>query len=73
MARAVARRAERAVVTLAATEAINNAPRLFLNRLSDLMFVLARVLNRANLDGLGGDDVYWHSARLARNLDPNVP
>lgn len=73
VARAVARRAERAVVTLAATEAINNAPRLFLNRLSDLMFVLARVLNRANLDGLGGDDVYWHSARLARNQDPTVP
>jgi cob(I)alamin adenosyltransferase len=73
VARAVARRAERAVVTLAATEAINAAPRLFLNRLSDLLFVLARVLNRANLDGLGGDDVYWHSARLARNLDPNVP
>ena len=72
VARAVARRAERAVVTLAATEAINNAPRLFLNRLSDLLFVLARVLNRANLDGLGGDDVYWHSARLARNLDPDV-
>jgi len=72
VARAVARRAERAVVTLAATEAINNAPRLFLNRLSDLMFVLARVLNRANLDGLGGDDVYWHSARLARNQDPDV-
>ena len=73
VARAVARRAERAVVTLAASETINNAPRLFLNRLSDLLFVLARVLNRANLDGLGGDDVYWHSARLARNQDPNVP
>ncbi len=73
VARAVARRAERAVVALAATEAVNNAPRLFLNRLSDLLFVLARVLNRANLDGLGGDDVYWHSARLARNLDPDVP
>ena len=72
VARAVARRAERAVVTLAASEAINSAPRLFLNRLSDLLFVLARVLNRANLDGLGGDDVYWHSARLARNLDPDV-
>ena len=73
VARAVARRAERAVVTLAESEAINAAPRLFLNRLSDLLFVLARVLNRANLDGLGGDDVYWHSARLARNLDPGVP
>ena len=72
VARAVARRAERAVVTLAASETINPAPRLFLNRLSDLLFVLARVLNRANLDGLGGDDVYWHSARLARNLDPDV-
>ena len=72
VARAVARRAERAVVTLAAAETINPAPRLFLNRLSDLLFVLARVLNRANLDGLGGDDVYWHSARLARNLDPDV-
>ena len=72
VARAVARRAERAIVTLAETETINNAPRLFLNRLSDLLFVLARVLNRANLDGLGGDDVYWHSARLARNLDPDV-
>jgi cob(I)alamin adenosyltransferase len=72
VARAVARRAERAVVTLAASETINSAPRLFLNRLSDLLFVLARVLNRANLDGLGGDDVYWHSARLARGQDPDV-
>ncbi len=64
--RTVARRAERAVVTLAASEAINAAPRQYLNRLSDLLFVLARVLNRANLDGLGGDDVYWHSERLKR-------
>ena len=38
----------------------------YLNRLSDLLFVLARVLNRANLDGLGGDDVYWRSERLRR-------
>ncbi|OYU29148.1 MAG: ATP:cob(I)alamin adenosyltransferase [Burkholderiales bacterium PBB2] len=64
--RTVARRAERAVVTLAAAETINAAPRQYLNRLSDLLFVLARVLNRANLDGLGGDDIYWHSERLAR-------
>ena len=71
--RTVARRAERAVVALAAQEKVNEAPRQYLNRLSDLLFVLARVLNRANLDGLGGDDVYWHSARLARNLDPNEP
>ncbi len=66
VARTVARRAERAVVALAAVEAVNAAPRQYLNRLSDLMFVLARTLNRANLDGLGGDDVYWRSERLAR-------
>jgi len=64
--RTVARRAERAVVTLNASEPINDALRHYLNRLSDLLFVLARVLNRANLDGLGGDDVYWHSERLKR-------
>ncbi len=64
--RTVARRAERAVVALAAAEPVNAAPRQYLNRLSDLLFVLARVLNRANLDGLGGDDVYWHSERIAR-------
>jgi cob(I)alamin adenosyltransferase len=66
VARTVARRAERAVVALAAQEPVNPAPRQYLNRLSDLLFVLARVLNRANLDGLGGDDVYWQSERLAR-------
>jgi len=67
--RTVARRAERAVVTLAAAEPINEAPRQYLNRLSDLLFVLARVLNRANLDGLGGDDAYWHSERLKQQGD----
>jgi cob(I)alamin adenosyltransferase len=65
--RTVARRAERAVVALGAAEAVRDEPRQYLNRLSDLMFVLARVLNRANLDGLGGDDVYWRSERLARD------
>ena len=54
------------VVALAAQDKVNEAPRQYLNRLSDLLFVLARVLNRANLDGLGGDDVYWRSERLAR-------
>lgn len=66
VSRSVARRAERAVVLLASEEPVNDAPRQYLNRLSDLLFVLARVLNRANLDGLGGDDVYWRSERLAR-------
>ena len=61
--RTVARRAERAVVALGVAEAVKETPRQYLNRLSDLMFVLARVLNRMN----GGDDVYWKSERLARN------
>ena len=64
-----ARRAERAVVALAVQETVHEAPRQYLNRLSDLLFVLARVLNRANLDGLGGDDVYWQSERLARSAE----
>ncbi|MCU0940981.1 MAG: cob(I)yrinic acid a,c-diamide adenosyltransferase [Hydrogenophaga sp.] len=58
--RTVARRAERAVVALGNAEPVKDAPRQYLNRLSDLMFVLARVLNRLN----GGDDVYWKSERL---------
>ncbi|MGS0759416.1 ATP:cob(I)alamin adenosyltransferase, partial [Roseateles sp. GG27B] len=36
--RTVARRAERAVVTLSGSELINDAPRQYLNRLSDLLF-----------------------------------
>jgi cob(I)alamin adenosyltransferase len=67
VARTVARRAERALVALGEIDAVNAAPRQYLNRLSDLLFVLARVLNRANLDGLGGDDVYWRSRRLERD------
>ena len=70
VARTIARRAERAVVhALHQGEQIEAAPRQYLNRLSDLLFVLARVLNRANLDGKGGDDVYWHSERLQRQQD----
>ncbi|HWI83543.1 cob(I)yrinic acid a,c-diamide adenosyltransferase [Ramlibacter sp.] len=61
--RTVARRAERAVVALGATEALRDTPRHYLNRLSDLMFVLARVLNRMH----GGDDVYWKSEKLRRS------
>ncbi len=63
--RTVARRAERSVVALGNEEAVGDAPRQYLNRLSDLMFVLARVLNRVD----GGDDVYWKSERLARGGD----
>lgn len=60
--RTVARRAERAVVSLGAATEINDALRQYLNRLSDLLFVLSRVLNRMD----GGDDVYCKSERMAR-------
>ena len=64
--RTVARRAERAVVALGNEEALKDTPRQYLNRLSDLLFVLARVLNRHRSDGLPGDDVYWKSTRMER-------
>jgi cob(I)alamin adenosyltransferase len=64
--RTVARRAERSVVALGAQDALKDTPRQYLNRLSDLMFVLARVLNRYRTDGSSGDDVYWRSERLAK-------
>jgi cob(I)alamin adenosyltransferase len=50
------------VVALGSAETLRAAPRQYLNRLSDLLFVLARVLNRVD----GGDDVYWKSERMAR-------
>ncbi len=64
--RTVARRAERAVVALGAAQTLRPAPQQYLNRLSDLLFVLARVLNRMN----GGDDVYWNSKRLQEQGGP---
>ncbi|MBC7719099.1 MAG: cob(I)yrinic acid a,c-diamide adenosyltransferase [Chitinophagaceae bacterium] len=67
--RTVARRAERAVVSLGETEPLKDAPRQYLNRLSDLLFVLSRVLNRHRADGSTGDDVYWKSERMARAAD----
>lgn len=57
--RTVCRRAERAIVALAAQETVNEAPRQYVNRLSDLLFVLARVLNRH----AGGSDVQWQQRK----------
>ena len=54
MARTVARRAERAVVRLAADEAVTPALIRYLNRLSDHLFVLARTLNDN-----GAGDILW--------------
>jgi len=57
--RTVCRRAERSIVALGDEEAVNAAPCQYVNRLSDLLFVLARVLNRAD----GGADVLWQHDR----------
>jgi cob(I)alamin adenosyltransferase len=65
--RTVARRAERALVALGNEEALKDAPRQYLNRLSDLLFVLSRALNRHRTDGTVGDDVYWKSERMAQS------
>ncbi|HRP98420.1 MAG TPA: cob(I)yrinic acid a,c-diamide adenosyltransferase [Rhodocyclaceae bacterium] len=61
LARTVCRRAERALVSLAAAEAVNDGPRQYLNRLSDLLFVLGRALNRAG----GRGDVLWQKGKNA--------
>ena len=52
LGRTVCRRAERAVVTLMRTESVNRNTLIYLNRLSDLLFVLCRVAN-------AGADVLW--------------
>jgi cob(I)alamin adenosyltransferase len=57
--RTVCRRAERSVVVLGKAEAVHADVRQYLNRLSDLMFVLSRVLNRY----AGGADVLWEKDR----------
>jgi len=55
MARSIARRAERDVISLHLKEAVPEATRQYLNRLSDLLFVAARIINKQ----LGQSDVLW--------------
>ncbi len=59
LARAVCRRAERTLVALAGVETVSDSSRRYLNRLSDLLFVLGRWLNMAE----GGSDVLWQKGR----------
>lgn len=54
LARTVTRRAERDITALGAVENVNEAAIRYVNRLSDLLFVLARHVNRG-----GADDVLW--------------
>ncbi len=58
IARAVCRRAERRLTTLQRHEPVNDHALSYLNRLSDLLFVLARLLARQN----GGHEVLWQPA-----------
>jgi len=59
VARTVCRRAERLLIRLAATESVSERSRVYLNRISDLLFVLARSINRA----AGRPDVLWQKDR----------
>ena len=62
LARAVCRRAERSLVALGRAEDVSASARQYLNRLSDLLFVLGRTLNRAARRG----DVLWKHERRAK-------
>jgi cob(I)alamin adenosyltransferase len=59
LARAVCRRAERSLVALSASEKVADSGRIYLNRLSDLLFVLGRILNREG----GSGDVLWQQGK----------
>jgi cob(I)alamin adenosyltransferase len=61
VARTVCRRAERALVQMGSTEPMSDATRRYVNRLSDLLFVIARALNRAG----GRTDVLWRKDRAS--------
>jgi cob(I)alamin adenosyltransferase len=63
--RTVCRRAERAIVSLGKVEPVNEGARQYVNRLSDLLFVLSRVLNRH----AGGTDVLWEKGRVPDTAD----
>jgi cob(I)alamin adenosyltransferase len=62
LARTVCRRAERDVVTLSHAESVNPEVIIYLNRLSDLLFVLARIYNSN-----GRDDVLWQPGKMQSN------
>jgi cob(I)alamin adenosyltransferase len=59
LVRSVCRRAERAIAALHTVEPVRIEALQYINRLSDLLFVLARFLNKAD----GGADVLWQKGR----------
>jgi len=64
LARSVCRRAERNLVAISRNEYINPESLRYINRLTDLLFVLARVLNQEK----GGKEIFWNSERLKRSF-----
>jgi cob(I)alamin adenosyltransferase len=62
LARTIARRAERSVIHLSRTESVRGEAVRYLNRLSDLLFVISRVLARASEHG----EVLWQHERIKR-------
>jgi cob(I)alamin adenosyltransferase len=66
LARTVCRRAERRIITLAATEAVRNELVVYVNRLSDLLFVLARAANHL----AGERDVPWRKTTSSSTSTP---
>jgi cob(I)alamin adenosyltransferase len=62
LARSVCRRAERSLTTLNAEQTTNPASLMFLNRLSDLLFVVARVLARST----GNKEMLWEPGRTVK-------
>ena len=63
LSRTVCRRAERSLVALGRAEPVGERARQYLNRLSDLLFVLGRTLNRAGKRG----DVLWRHERRKKS------
>ena len=60
LARSVSRRVERNIVSLSKVMEVSSDVQAYVNRLSDFLFVAARVLSRMG----GGEEVYWNSERL---------
>jgi len=69
LARTVCRRAERSLVALGRAEPVGERARQYLNRLSDLLFVLGRTLNRAGRRG----DVLWRHQRQKQRAKQRTP
>jgi cob(I)alamin adenosyltransferase len=68
LARSVSRRVERSMVSLAKKMPVSSALQTYINRLSDFLFVAARVLSRQQ----GGEEMYWNSARI-KNSEAEIP